>query len=176
MNSLTIPLVGALFLSAALTTLIYTLWPIGVGAFALLTGLGLFLNGWLSVRLLANRSTAPAPASAPEKKRERQRDGEKRPPAKAKKVDAPRNPPADTPAPPSGDFETGTVKWFNRSKGFGFIIRESGEEIFVHQRSLARTGNGADRQRPSLKDGQKVRFVVADHEKGLQAEHVSSAE
>ena len=73
MNSLTIPLVGALFLSAALTTLIYTLWPIGVGAFALLTGLGLFLNGWLSVRLLANRSTAPAPASAPEKKRERQR-------------------------------------------------------------------------------------------------------
>ena len=37
---------------------------------------------------------------------------------------------------------TGTVKWFNDAKGFGFIIRESGDEVFVHQRSIRATGEG----------------------------------
>lgn len=83
--------------------------------------------------------------------------------------------PAQAKAAPSGDRETGTVKWFNRTKGFGFIVRESGEEIFVHQRSILSEGTGDNRRRPSLKDGQSVTFVVANREKGLQAEDVSPA-
>jgi len=65
------------------------------------------------------------------------------------------------------DRETGRVKWFNRTKGFGFIVREGGGEIFVHHRNIQGSG------RRSLKDGELVRFKVAQHDKGLQAEHVS---
>ena len=75
--------------------------------------------------------------------------------------------PAEHDMPSSGgDRETGTVKWFNVSKGFGFIIREDGEEIFVHFRSIRGEG------RRSLRDGQKVSFVVAQSDKGPQAEDV----
>ena len=63
--------------------------------------------------------------------------------------------------------ETGTVKWFNVSKGFGFITRSSGEDIFVHYRSIRGSG------RRSLSDGQQVRFIVTEGEKGLQADDVS---
>lgn len=63
--------------------------------------------------------------------------------------------------------ETGRVKWFNRTKGFGFIIRDNGGEVFVHHRNIRGTG------RRSLKDGELVRFSVAPHDKGLQAEQVS---
>ncbi len=62
--------------------------------------------------------------------------------------------------------ETGEVKWFNADKGFGFIIRDNGEEIFVHFRSI----RGANRR--GLRDGQAVRFSVADTAKGPQAEDV----
>ncbi len=65
------------------------------------------------------------------------------------------------------DRETGRVKWFNRTKGFGFIVRDHGGEIFVHHRNIDGSG------RRSLKDGELVRFKVAQHDKGLQAEHVS---
>ncbi len=65
------------------------------------------------------------------------------------------------------DRETGRVKWFNRTKGFGFIVRDDGGEIFVHHRNIDGSG------RRSLKDGELVRFKVAQHDKGLQAEHVS---
>lgn len=71
--------------------------------------------------------------------------------------------------PPStqhGIRERGTVKWFNSSKGFGFIVRENGEEIFVHFRSIRGEG------RRGLRDGQSVSFVVADSEKGPQADDV----
>ena len=70
---------------------------------------------------------------------------------------------------PDGPRESGSVKWFNRSKGFGFIIRDNGEEIFVHHRSIR---NSDDSRRANLRDGQKVSFVVADHDKGQQAEDV----
>lgn len=79
-------------------------------------------------------------------------------------------------APPSGPREQGTVKWFNRTKGFGFVIRESGDEIFVHQRSIRPTGEGEERRRPALQDGQMVSFVVAVREKGPQAEDVVPVE
>jgi cold shock CspA family protein len=81
-------------------------------------------------------------------------------------------PAAREPPRPTGPRETGTVKWFNRTKGFGFVIRESGDEIFVHQRSIRAIGEGEERRRPALHDGQTVTFVVAEREKGLQAEDV----
>lgn len=68
------------------------------------------------------------------------------------------------------DREQGTVKWFNVTKGFGFITRDSGEDVFVHYRSVR--GNG----RRTLREGQRVLFKVVEGEKGLQAEDVSVAE
>ncbi|MEF2146721.1 cold-shock protein [Luteimonas sp. FXH3W] len=62
--------------------------------------------------------------------------------------------------------ETGTVKWFNDAKGFGFISRENGEDVFVHFRAIETNGF------KSLKEGQKVTFTVVDGQKGLQADAV----
>lgn len=62
--------------------------------------------------------------------------------------------------------ETGTVKWFNATKGFGFIQRESGEDVFVHYQSII--GDGYRK----LEEGQKVEFTVSQGEKGLQAKEV----
>ena len=68
------------------------------------------------------------------------------------------------------DREEGLVKWFNVSKGFGFIRRENGEEIFVHFRSI----RGKDNGRKSLRDGQHVSYIVVDSDKGPQAEEVEA--
>jgi CspA family cold shock protein len=62
--------------------------------------------------------------------------------------------------------EHGTVKWFNVTKGFGFIVKDDDEEIFVHFRSIRGEG------RRGLRDGQSVSFVVAQSDKGPQAEDV----
>jgi CspA family cold shock protein len=64
-------------------------------------------------------------------------------------------------------MEKGTVKWFNNSKGYGFIKRESGEDVFVHFRAIA--GDGYK----SLKEGDTVEFDVEQGAKGLQAVNVS---
>lgn len=64
--------------------------------------------------------------------------------------------------------EQGTVKWFNASKGFGFIQRQSGEDVFVHFSAI--TGDGYK----SLNEGQAVEFEVTRGPKGLQAANVSS--
>ena len=63
--------------------------------------------------------------------------------------------------------ETGTVKWFNDAKGFGFISRANGPDVFVHFRAIQ--GNGFK----SLKEGQTVEFKVVQGQKGLQADEVS---
>ncbi|MCB1609349.1 MAG: cold-shock protein [Xanthomonadales bacterium] len=62
--------------------------------------------------------------------------------------------------------QTGTVKWFNDAKGFGFITPESGSDLFVHFRSIQGTGFR------TLQEGQTVSFTVAQGQKGLQAEDV----
>ncbi len=66
-------------------------------------------------------------------------------------------------------MEKGTVKWFNNSKGYGFIKRETGEDLFVHFKSIA--GDGYK----SLKEGDTVQFDVEQGAKGLQAVNVSKA-
>ena len=65
--------------------------------------------------------------------------------------------------------ETGIVKWFNASKGYGFISRDNGEDIFVHFSAIEASGYR------SLEEGSKVTFVVKNGPKGLQAEQVSLA-
>lgn len=62
--------------------------------------------------------------------------------------------------------KTGTVKWFNEKKGFGFITREGGPDLFVHFSSIGGSGF------KTLKDGQKVTFVETVGKKGPQAENV----
>lgn len=63
--------------------------------------------------------------------------------------------------------ESGTVKWFDNAKGFGFIVRDEGkDDVFVHFRAIRGEGFKA------LQEGQKVEFGIVKGEKGLQAEDV----
>lgn len=64
------------------------------------------------------------------------------------------------------DRESGAVKWFNASKGFGFITRDDGTDVFVHYRSIRGEG------RRTLYEGQQVRFDTSEGDKGLQADDV----
>jgi CspA family cold shock protein len=61
---------------------------------------------------------------------------------------------------------TGKVKWFNESKGYGFIERESGADVFVHFSAIQSEGY------KSLKEGQQVEFEIAEDAKGLKAVNV----
>lgn len=63
--------------------------------------------------------------------------------------------------------ETGVVKWFNAAKGFGFIQRENGEDVFVHFSAIQSSGYR------SLDEGSRVEFLVKTGPKGLQAEDVA---
>jgi len=64
------------------------------------------------------------------------------------------------------DRKTGTVKWFNSTKGFGFISQEGGEDVIVHFKSIVGEGY------KTLNENQKVEFSVANGPKGLQAAEV----
>jgi CspA family cold shock protein len=66
-------------------------------------------------------------------------------------------------------MEKGTVKWFNDAKGFGFISRENGDDVFVHHSAIQAEGFR------SLHEGQAVQFKVVNGPKGLQAENVQLA-
>ncbi len=66
----------------------------------------------------------------------------------------------------SDKLESGSVKWFNDEKGFGFIARETGEDVFVHFTAISMDG------RRTLKEGQKVKFEVTTGQKGPQAANV----
>jgi CspA family cold shock protein len=65
------------------------------------------------------------------------------------------------------DLVSGTVKWFNDSKGFGFISQESGQDVFVHYSAINTDGHR------TLREGQKVTMNVSEGAKGLQAENVT---
>jgi cold shock protein len=67
-------------------------------------------------------------------------------------------------------MEKGTVKWFNNAKGYGFITRENGEDLFVHFKSIVGEGY------KSLKQGETVQFDVEQGTKGLQAVNVTRLE
>jgi cold shock protein len=64
------------------------------------------------------------------------------------------------------DQVSGTVKWFNDSKGFGFISQDSGQDVFVHYSAISADGH------KTLREGQKVTMTVTEGAKGLQAENV----
>jgi len=66
--------------------------------------------------------------------------------------------------------EIGTVKWFNTTKGYGFIIGEEGDDIFVHYSSINCEGYR------SLEEGQKVEFTISASDKGPQAQDVTVLE
>jgi CspA family cold shock protein len=65
------------------------------------------------------------------------------------------------------DFVQGTVKWFNAGKGYGFISREGGEDVFVHHSAILAEGYR------SLEEGQRVQFTVVQGPKGQQAASVT---
>ncbi|MBA4313545.1 MAG: hypothetical protein C0417_13050 [Chlorobiaceae bacterium] len=64
-------------------------------------------------------------------------------------------------------MEKGTVKWFNGAKGYGFISRQGGEDVFVHHKSIVGEGY------KNLNEGDQVKFEVENGPKGLQASNVS---
>jgi len=177
----------ALFFGAAIANLMPLIAPDSVVALMAVTSIALFLTGLIARRM--GRGPSPAAVATPvgEKpatptngaptgqsvaqadRKSGAQDGA--PPRPARQTAEIRPARQNTPNADAAS-EEGTVKWFNRTKGFGFIVRASGDEIFVHQRSIVRTDRGDDRQRPMLRDGQKVRFSVTNHDKGLQAEDV----
>ncbi len=67
----------------------------------------------------------------------------------------------------SAERATGTVKWFNATKGYGFISNEEGQDIFVHYSAIQ--GEGFR----TLQEGQEVEFTVGETDKGLQAQDVT---
>jgi CspA family cold shock protein len=73
---------------------------------------------------------------------------------------------ANQPSERDGDLMTGTVKWFNSEKGYGFISREAGPDVFVHYSAIQMDGYR------NLEDGQRVEFEVGPGKKGEEAQDV----
>ena len=63
---------------------------------------------------------------------------------------------------------TGTVKWFNEAKGFGFIAQDNGPDVFAHHSGIAGSGF------KTLQEGQKVEFTITQGQKGPQAENITA--
>lgn len=119
------------------------------------------VTGFLAIAL-ANKKPAPATATAAAA---RPQNRPARPSQQSSVYDEDEEDDFDD-TTPEGD-EEGSVKWFNVKKGFGFIVRDSGDEIFVHFRAIRGRG------RRVLRQGQLVRFNVVEADKGLQADNVS---
>lgn len=198
MPTLLIAAASAALLAALVTELSQRFWSDSYIALLVITFIALLINGLFNARLRQNASQTTSAQAQPQRQNERKKSnndrdkrsandrpsGERKKPArdsKPQRNDNSRQPnrgdredsrPAKPVSEATGPVETGTVKWFNRSKGYGFIVRENGEEIFVHQRSIA--SDGDRNQRPVLNDGQQVSFVVSHQEKGAQAEQVKT--
>lgn len=138
-------------------------WLAYLVAFLLFLAAGV-LAAWIALRgtVMASASAQRAPASA---------NAASAQVAVARQA-APRPAPtyAPRPATSAGLAEEGTVKWFNVKKGFGFISRPNGEDLFVHFRAIQ--GDG----RRVLRQGEPVSYRVVDAAKGLQADQVVSLE
>lgn len=182
MSKLVVPVVAALLLGAISTELYTRVFPGQTFALFLLTAAAIFAGAWVSAQLVRRQPIADSRQTkreGPRQQRDRastragrdsggRKSRDERPAGAARPRAGERSStPPDRGPTPSNGRETGQVKWFNRNKGFGFIIRDVGGEIFVHQRAITDPG------RRSLRDGQRVSFAVTEHEKGLQAEAVS---
>jgi len=148
--SLIVKLIISLVIAAIASTLTTLLQGGSIPDLALLAAFAIATVA--TALIVAGPGSSPAPAATPESAR---------PGA---------NKPARATAAPDSAREQGQVKWFNVSKGFGFITKDDGEEIFVHFRSIRGEG------RRSLRDGQRVSFVVAQSDKGPQAEDVEGVD
>ncbi len=160
---LTVKLIISVAVAVVATAL--TTWYVGEGHTAPILFIA-FCAATLATALLVSLplgGTAPAATNTPQKS---QRTPRQAGPRQADTKPAPGASPVTTTG--AGTRQHGQVKWFNVSKGFGFITRDDGEEIFVHFRSIR--GGG----RRGLRDGQKVTFIVADSDKGPQAEDVEA--
>ncbi len=198
MPTLLIAAASAALLAALVTELSQRFWSDSYIALLVITFIALLINGLFNARLRQNAAQNTSAQARPERQNERKKrnndrgqrsagdrqSGERKKPARENKPprkdntrqpereDRDKSGPAAEVSQATGPVENGTVKWFNRSKGYGFIVRENGEEIFVHQRSIASAGDR--NQRPVLNDGQQVSFVVSHQEKGAQAEQVKT--
>jgi len=198
MPTLLIAAASAALLAALVTELSQRFWSDSYIALLVITFIALLVNGLFNARLRQNTAQSSSAEAQPERQNARKKPnndrsqrsagdrqaGERKKPARDNKPprrDTSRQPeradrdsggPAGEVSEATGPVENGTVKWFNRSKGYGFIVRENGEEIFVHQRSIVSAGDR--NQRPVLNDGQQVSFVVSHQEKGAQAEQVKT--
>ena len=83
---------------------------------------------------------------------------------KATTASSPSIPERGSPSPVSSDRQQGAVKWFNANKGYGFIMQENGDELFVHYRSIRGTGHR------TLNEGDAVEFIITQGRKGPQAD------
>jgi CspA family cold shock protein len=131
---------------------------------------GAFAAATIATSLLV--SIKFTPAATTDKPASKASKPKKAAPRPSKPAKTPASNPASNPVKKSSSAkrEEGEVKWFNVTKGFGFITRDNGEEIFVHFRSILGEG------RRSLRDGQRVSYVVSDSDKGPQAEEVEGLE
>lgn len=182
MRNLIVAIASALLLAVVVTEFVQRLWPSSYLALLIITAIALLINGIFNQRMAGKPAAAANPGNRANRNQRNRNSNNNSNNSESRKKPANNDrgnnsgnnsnaavAPAAASAP-TGPREHGEVKWFNRSKGFGFIIRESGDEIFVHQRSI----RGADdaRSRPVLRDGEAVEFVVTEHDKGLQAEDV----
>lgn len=149
--------IGRLFPAAAIAALLAVI--LSHRALPMPTGLGSTSSSEPSAKPAGTKSKSSKKQKAPD--RAKQSKAQKSAPKAEKNAD-------QAPAKSVGKPETGTVKWFNGTKGFGFIIRENGEEIFVHHRSIVGEG------RRSLRDGAAVKYCVVTTDKGPQAEEVEA--